>query len=190
MPTGGPARARMPALARALVRARVRAADAVRIIAWIAASIVVEIAAPAQASGQAYRFAPVTQPEIRTELSVTSQAVASVGAGVNVPAGYYVRVGTGVALGRALGADPGNVVRADVTVRFLADPFAESRWGPYAGGGVAVDWRHGRSGRAALTLVVGTDLPGRTGWRPALELGVGDGARIAVVFRHARRSGR
>ena len=161
-----------------------------RTVASIVACAALEIAASAPASGQAFRFAPVAQPEVRTELSVASQAVAAVGAGVNVPAGYYVRVGSGVVVGRELGANPGNAVRADLTVRFLADPFAESRWGPYGGGGVAVNWRAGRSGRAAVMLVAGTDLPRRAGWRPALEVGVGDGARIAVVFRHARRSGR
>lgn len=159
----------------------------------VAAGLAVLIAtnaAWAAASAQAFRFVPTVQGEMRTELSVTGRSVAAVGAALNVPAGYYVRVGAGVAFGREIGANPRNAGRGEVTVRFLADPFAEWRWGPYAGAGVAMDWRDGQSGRAAVVLVAGTDLPTRARWQPAVEVGVGGGARVAIVLRRARRAGR
>ena len=141
-------------------------------------------------SAQEFRFTPTLQPELRGSLAVAERASASIAAGSNVPAGYYVRVGSVVAVAREFGADHATVWRAELTGRFLVDPFAEWRWGPYAGGGVAADWRAGRAGRAALLLIAGTDLPSRAAWRPAVELSVGGGARLALVLKRARTSGR
>ena len=154
------------------------------------AALIASNAAWEAACAQAFRFVPTVQGELRTELSVTGRSVAAVGAALNVPAGYYVRIGAGVAAGREIGANPQNAGRAEVTVRFLADPFAEGRWGPYAGAGVGMDWRDNQFGRTAAVLVAGTDLPTRARWQPAVEVGVGGGARVAVVLRRARRAGR
>lgn len=145
-------------------------------------------AAPLGAQG--FAFVPVTQPEAHAIALAGAQGAALAGFGANRPAGYYVRVGVLAAAGSALGPVPGPAARVAMTARFLADPFREGRWGGYAGGGLVADWRPRGHGRAALEFVVGADLPGRAAWRPAVEVGVGNGVRLSLVLRRARRSGR
>jgi hypothetical protein len=142
------------------------------------------------AKAQEFRFLPFAQPELRLESTVGEATELLAGAGFNVPAGYYVRIAPGLALGRELASEGNGVARAEVVARFLTDPFHERRWNAYGGGGAGVVWREGEPGRAVLLLVAGVDFPGRSGWHPALEAAMGDGVRVAVVFRHARRSGR
>lgn len=142
------------------------------------------------AVAQAFRFVPTVQPEVTAGIIGGARSVVVAGAGLNVPAGYYVRAAAIIAAGRELGANPGTVGRAELAARFLADPFAEWRWGPYAGAGIAVEAGEGRRSRMALIFFVGTEIPRRTGWVPAVELGFGGGARLAVVLRRTRRAGR
>jgi hypothetical protein len=143
-----------------------------------------------QAGAQAFRFTPFTQPELRAEATVGDSPALLAGAGFNVPAGYYVRVAPSIAVGRETGGAAKQVARTEVVARFLTDPFHEQRWNVYGGGGVGAVWREGEAGRAVLLLAAGVDFPGRAGWRPALEAGMGDGMRLALVFRQVRRSGR
>jgi hypothetical protein len=154
----------------------------------IVAVLVTVGAAPLGA--QAFVFATVTQAEVHALAVASARGGLLAGFGVNQPAGYYVRVGGLVAAGAATGPVAGTAARVGLTARFLADPFQEGRWGPYAGAGLVADWRPGAHGRAALELMAGTDLPGRAPWRPAVELGVGNGVRVSLAFRHTRRSGR
>lgn len=156
--------------------------------AGIVAVMAALVAAPLGA--QAFVFAPVTQAEAHAVAVGDAHGGVLAGVGANRPAGYYVRVGALAAAGVATGPTTGTAARVAATARFLADPFREGRWGAYAGGGVVVDWWPGAHGRAALELMAGADLPARTTWRPAIELGVGNGVRLSLVFRHARRSGR
>ena len=108
------------------------------------------------------------------------------GLGVTVPAGIYVRTGLigGVGAGRH-----GGEGRTDLVSRFSLDPFRQSRWAPYAGGGISGRYRSRLDGgsRAYLLIFLGVEggLPiGRTeGWVPAVELGLGGGARVAVILR-------
>jgi hypothetical protein len=139
---------------------------------------------------QEFRFAPFAQSELRAEASFGDSTAFLAGAAFNVPAGYYVRMAPGFAVGRQVASGGKRVARAEVVARFLTDPFHEQRWNVYGGGGAGVVWKEGAPGRAVLLLVAGVDFPGRTGWRPALEMGLGDGMRVALVFRQARRSGR
>ena len=145
---------------------------------------------PVAASAQEFRFTPTAQPEWRTGLVFSARTAALVGAAINVPAGYYVRIENAASFGRQLGAKPLDVWRAEMTARVLADPFAETRWGPYAGAGVGVDWTAGSAGRVGLMAIAGADLPSQARWRPAIEVGIGHGARISLVLRRARTAGR
>ena len=142
------------------------------------------------AAAQAFTFAPRVQPEVRIVGAVASRRSVAAGGGLNVPAGYYLRVGAALGAGRTTDERAETVLRAELNARFLADPFRETRWGPYAGVGVAVDWPAHAAAHAAVTLLIGTDLPGRGGWRPAAEVSVGGGVRVALILRRARRSGR
>jgi len=81
--------------------------------------------------------------------------------------------------------------RTDFVSRFSLDPFRQSRWAPYAGAGVSGRYRSDLDGgsRAYLMILLGVEGPlslGSTeGWVPAVEVGLGGGARIGVVMRRA-----
>lgn len=110
------------------------------------------------------------------------------GFGVSVPTGLYVRSGlvAGIGVGRH-----GVEGRTDVISRFSLDPFRQSRWAPYGGGGISGRYRSKLDGgaKAYLLVFVGLEGPlplGRTsGWVPAIEVGLGGGARIGFVLRRA-----
>jgi len=82
--------------------------------------------------------------------------------------------------------------------RFHFDPFRQSRWAPYGGGGISGRFDRGarccrlndgpetgESARAYLLLLLGLDGPVYGGATPSFELGLGGGARIGVIFRRA-----
>lgn len=143
---------------------------------------------PAHAQGAGFR--PTAQWEGLAALAVSGSAAAEAGFGVNVPAGFYARIAAVAVAGAPLGGSGPRVVRTEVVGRFLADPFREGRWGPYAGGGVAAVWRDGERVRPTMVFVVGTDFPLRQRWTPAVEAAVGGGVRVSLVFRRARTAGR
>jgi hypothetical protein len=113
------------------------------------------------------------------------------GAGANVPVGYYVRVqvdaGAGVARRDDRAVASG---RVDLAGRYLLDPFREFRWGPYAGGGLTARWVDGSGWRAHLLVLLGMEGPASHGWRTAVEVGAGAGVRLGIVLRRARQNGR
>lgn len=140
---------------------------------------------------QDFVFVPRVQSELRAEAVVARRASALVMAGANVPVGLYVRAGAAAGLGVVVLDGSGRLAqRADVTLRFLLDPFAETHWGPYAGGGLTVRRDGGERAAAGMLFLLGVE--GRRGkrWSPAAELAFGEGARFAVVLRRARTSGR
>ena len=128
------------------------------------------------------------QTEARLDVIIAHTAGIEAGLGLTVPAGIYVRSGlvAGVGAGRH-----GIEGRTDLISRFSLDPFRQSRWAPYAGGGVSGRYRSELDGgsRGYLMILLGVEGPlplGRTeGWVPAIEVGLGGGARVAVVIRRA-----
>ena len=108
------------------------------------------------------------------------------GVGLSVPVGLYVRTGLVGALGAGSHGVEG---RTDFITRFSLDPFRQSRWAPYAGGGISGRFRSEEDGgsHAYLLIYLGLEgaLPiGRTsGWVPAFEVGLGGGARAGVILR-------
>jgi hypothetical protein len=145
---------------------------------------------PIIAQGQVFRLSPVVQPELRVGIVAAREPVALAGVAVNVPAGYYVRFATALEAGRDLSSHGGNALRAELAARFMADPFHQSRWGAYGGGGLVGSWRDGSRGQGALLLVAGVEWPGRGGWRPAIEVAGGAGLRIGLTLKPVRRLGR
>ena len=126
------------------------------------------------------------QTEYRLDALVAHSSAVEAAIGVSVPAGLYVR--TGVVAGVGIGAH-GAEGRTDLFSRFSLDPFRQSRWAPYAGGGISGRYRDDRDGgsRAYLVIFVGVEGPlpaGRTrGFVPAFEVGLGGAARFSVIVR-------
>jgi hypothetical protein len=148
-------------------------------------------AIPAPAAGQG-RPQPI-QHELRLDGFFAEQTAVHAGYGVSVPAGLYVRAGLvlGVGVGRH-----GFEGRSDLIGRFSFDPLRQSRWAPYGGGGVSGRFNSTEDGdgKAYLLFFLGVEGPlpaGRTrGWVPAVEVGLGGGARVGVVMRRAIHSRR
>jgi hypothetical protein len=142
---------------------------------------------------------PTTQPELRLDGIFGHQPAVQLGAGVQIPMGYYVRVGLDAAVGVATedrtaligSADvpPGPLDgRVDLLIRFLLDPFRQSAFGLSLGGGVSARAEPGDHVRPRL--LVALDVEGRRSARgvvPALQVGLGGGLRVGVVLRRGAR---
>jgi hypothetical protein len=154
-----------------------------------AVSLAAAIATPLGA--QAFQFKPRTQIEARADAILGSPSAVQLGVGANVPLDYYVRLGAAVAGGTGWqdGHTTGSA-RVDVTARYLLDPFHESRWGFYGGGGLSARWEDSAHWRPYLLLLGGVEGPASRGWRTAFEAGIGGGVRIGIVLRRARQYGR
>jgi hypothetical protein len=131
---------------------------------------------------------PRITPEARADVIFGRDPAVHVGAGAQVPAGYYVRVGIDVAAGVSAGdrlAPSGSADgRLDLLARFLLDPFRQSRFGLSVGGGLSL--RAMRGDRVRPHLLVALDVEGRrwsSGLVPALQVGLGGGARVGMVLR-------
>jgi hypothetical protein len=133
------------------------------------------------------------QPEIRLDAIVAHTTGVEAGVALTVPAGIYLRSGlvAGIGAGRH-----GLEGRTDFISRFSLDPFRQSRWAPYGGGGISGRYRLERDGgsHAYLLIFFGVEGPlplGQpSGIVPAFEFGFGGGARFAVILRrgiNARR---
>jgi hypothetical protein len=136
------------------------------------------------AGGQTQRQS--VQTEIRADAIVSRWTAVQGGVGVSFPAGIYVRTGAVIGAG---GGGKGFDSRLDVFSRFNLDPFREKRWGLYGGAGVSGRYaeRDEPQAHAYLLLFAGIEGPlhnaSIAGWVPALEIGLGGGARFGIAFR-------
>ena len=144
------------------------------------AAVILPVCARAQLATQSL------QTEIRVDGIVARTSAVEGGFGLSVPAGIYVRTGIVAGLGAGShGAD----ARTDLIARFSMDPFRQSSWAPYGGAGLSGRYRPDADGgsRGYLLVFLGVEGPlaagSQSGWVPAFELGLGGGARVAVVLR-------
>ena len=144
----------------------------------------VSILGPAPVPGQMPNQA--VQSEVRVDGIFARSSGVEAGYGVSIPAGIYVRTG----LVGAIGAGRHGVEsRADFISRFSLDPFRQSRWAPYAGAGLSGRFRALPDGGAKGYLLVFLGFEGPLprgqayGWVPAVELGLGGGARVGLILR-------
>lgn len=128
---------------------------------------------------------PPVYAEYRADAIAGRGTAAQGGGGVSVPLGIYVRLAVDASAGatwrdgttRASG-------RVDAIGRFLLDPFREVPVALSLGGGVSVPYADGDSRvRPYLTLVVDLEGRARGPISPAVQLGLGGGARVGVVLR-------
>jgi hypothetical protein len=155
------------------------------------AAVLMSAAAALPLAAQSLQIKPFAQLEARSDAIFGSPSALQVGVGANIPVDPYVRVGTTVAGGTSWqDGRSGTSARADLTARYLLDPYAETRWGVYGGAGLSVRWDRDARWRPYLLLVGGVEGPARGGWRTSFEVGVGGGARVGVVLRRARQNWR
>ena len=121
-------------------------------------------------------------PLARADLIISDNSAVHVGAGITFTAGTYLRSGLEAGLGSSREGISG---RLDIVNRFHLDPFRESRWAPYAGGGLTARFDDNRESRVYLLVVFGVDGPAKRGLSTSLEAGFGGGARVGVVIRRA-----
>ena len=139
---------------------------------------------------------PGLQPELRGDVISGRQAAVQLGVGVQIPAGYYVRVGVDAAVGvrvNATNLSPHHPLdgRLDVLARFLLDPFRQTSYGLSLGGGMSL--RAEQGDRVRPVLLVAVDVEGRRSRRglvPAVQVGLGGGTRIGVVLRRGSAGAR
>jgi len=161
---------------------------AATLAATFAATLAATLAATPLGAQQA---PPFLQPEVRADVLVHDVPSLELGGGLIARAGYYGRIalvaGAGGAWrdGRAAGT-----AHVDLVSRFLLDPFREVRWGLYGGGGATFRWSERGRAQPYLLLVGGVEGPEHGTWRPAVELGLGGGARLGIVLRRARNGAR
>lgn len=130
------------------------------------------------------------QPELRLDAIGSRAATVQLGAGANIPAGLYARIGVTGAIGRAWRGGEGHAAgRIDLTTRFLFDPFREARYGLYGIGGVSAMYDGVEQWRSRVVVGLGVEGRPSHGLVGALELALGGGVRAGLVVRRPR-SGR
>jgi hypothetical protein len=164
------------------------AAHVTRQLRMILAVVATTVAISRDASAQAGRRPPVprVQPEVRADFINARARAAHVGVGFSVPASTYVRLGL-VGAGGPAWSDSATAFsgRADAVARFVVDPLRESRWAPYASGGLGVLYDEDDRWRAVLVGALGVEGPVMGRLVPAIEIGFGGGARVGLAFRRA-----
>jgi hypothetical protein len=146
---------------------------------------IIALAASRSAEAQAQSLVPPVYPEFRVDAIVGRETAAQAGVGVVIPAGIYVRLGVDAAGGATFAGGASRVSgRVDAIGRFLLDPFRETAVAVSFGGGLSVPYVDGQTHlRPYLTAVIDVEGRMRGSVTPALQLGLGGGARIGLVLR-------
>jgi hypothetical protein len=128
-------------------------------------------------------------PELRADLIAASRTAATLGGGVELPLGTYVRMGLDANGGATwTNGTSAFIGRADAIGRFLLDPFREVPVGLSLGAGLTLPiQRHAGPLRPLLVGVIDLEARRRGGWTPALQLGLGGGLRMGLVLRRSQR---
>ena len=154
----------------------------------VAVAVAAFVAAPSLLHAQRR---PTTRPELRIDATSAHVPRLELSGGVAIPIGTYVRLaltaGTGVARVDDAIRQAG---RGDAIIRFELDPLKQSTRGAYVGGGLSFLGRDGSRARGYLAVVGGLELKQRGGWVPAVEAGLGGGARLGVVLKRAMENWR
>jgi hypothetical protein len=129
---------------------------------------------------------PSIYPEFRADAIIATGGTVQGGAGMVVPTGAYVRVGLDGAAGVSWRDGSSSTTgRVDLIARFLLDPLRENNVALSIGGGLSAPIDRDGFRTPLLTLVVDVEGRRRGGLTPALEVGLGGGARIGIVFRRS-----
>jgi hypothetical protein len=153
---------------------------------WLGAVVVAVCAVHrVDAQAQAQSLVPPVYPEFRADAIVARETAAQLGVGVVVPLGIYVRLSVDAAGGATFADGTSRASgRVDAISRFLLDPFRETPLAVSLGGGLSLPYIDGqRQVRPYLTAVIDVEGRKRGRFTPALQIGLGGGARVGVVLR-------
>jgi len=147
----------------------------------------VTVRAQVQAPATPDSAPPMVDAEVRLDGIIARVGAVQLGAGATAVAGNYVRIGMDGAVGFSRHGLSG---RIDGLARFHFDPFRQSRWAPYGGGGISGRFDREEKARAYLLVFLGIDGPIIGSVTPSFELGLGGGGRVGIILRQARKERR
>ncbi|MEO8335633.1 MAG: hypothetical protein ABI664_11710 [bacterium] len=150
-------------------------------IRTLGACMLLTLAVARPAHGQVDYQLRVT-PELRADVvRINDSFGVEGGGGVQLPFGYYTRVGVIASAGAVESEANGKL---DLVARFLFDPFLQQRWGLSAGAGVSFRARAHDHVRPYLLTVIDLEGPhSATGLSPSIQLGLGGGIRLGGALR-------
>ncbi|HEY0778004.1 MAG TPA: hypothetical protein VGD56_08570 [Gemmatirosa sp.] len=168
-------------MARARALTNLRAADAALAFAIVLAPVLLTHSLAAQGVSSS-----VLRPTVAASAVFDAHPIGLVSAGIETDAGLYARLGLSAAGGASTASGARAVGELSATGRFLLDPLRQSARGIYATGGLAL--RVQQATRPRALVLAGLGLEGRPLGRvmPAIEAGLGGGARVSVVLRPVR----
>ncbi|HEY2376867.1 MAG TPA: hypothetical protein VGH98_12890 [Gemmatimonadaceae bacterium] len=160
---------------------------------WLLISLLA-LALPSRAGAQQASRPSFPPFELRVDaidVSSVNSGTLQGGVGANIPLGFYVRLEIDGAGGVTRSDSVNhNSARVDALARFLLDPFNDATWGLSIGGGMSAMFAQGSTTREYLVVVIDLEAPHVSGVTPALQLGLGGGARVGIVLRPYRRGQR
>jgi hypothetical protein len=164
-----------------------RARSVTRSIISAAALGVIVVASPAQAQ----QIEPPPYAEYRVDVIDGRGTTVQGGFGYTVAMGTYMRVAAIGGLGPQWRAGETLLAgRTDLIGRFVLDPFRQTPIALSLGGGVSVPYEQHEVTRPYLTAVIDVEGRSRRGITPAIQVGLGGGARVGLVFRTSVRQRR
>ena len=138
-------------------------------------------ASTATAQAQQVAVAVSYVPSLRLDVLGGNPTALQAGAALDVPFSNYFSIGAAVGAGISSTGFSG---RVDGFGKFSLDPYHQSEWEPYLGGGVTVRADGGGPGtRTYLLGFVGANGPSTGAIAPGVELGFGGGVRLGVTLR-------
>lgn len=159
----------------------------------LAGSAILLAAAAGQVSAQRAAGASAGAPvivEARGDLFAARNTTFQLGVAALWPVSPFLSVGgvvgAGVTRGPAAAGDESVSGRAELVARFTPDVAPTARWRLYGQATAGVLAVRGKTGRALVSVSMGVERTSVGPVRPAVELGLGGGLRVAVALRHAR----
>jgi hypothetical protein len=146
-------------------------------------SVWITLTTPQTASAQRQPPKPVSPAiEARVDAIISDVSAIHGAIGFTVPVGTYLRSGIDAGIGASSEGISG---RIDLVNRFHLDPFRESKWAPYGGGGLTARFDDNRREKIYLLIFAGIDGPVKRGLTTSFEAGLGGGGRVGLIIRRA-----
>ena len=135
----------------------------------------------ASAQSQQVAVAGSYIPSLRRDVLGGNPTALQAGGSIAFPLSNYFSIGGTLGAGISSTGFSG---RADGFAQFSLDPYHQSEWEPYVGGGVTVRGDGGGPGtRTYLLAFIGANGPSTGSIAPGVELGFGGGVRLGVTMR-------